>query len=297
MINFVFAASAAGLFLAIASPAFADFNVQLATFDPERVVVSVYGTGPPPWGTCPTPVFPNCGRVTYYVDIQPCPPGLPCDGGVSRVSVGGYPGTEIRVDYGETYQFTGFSIAETGPRVNGNCTYTCTYTSPSVVKSFDAPSRENVGYWILTPLETVDENMWVDVSVVSDFIGYERCTADCMSYDVKMSISPCPLIAMYDPIQGSPYQLTVTCDNGVGKIELPFLREPSPDVPVRLLLAPGDYTFTASFHGLHWWNGGGIPCEMYYCVFSAYPNPTAFSTNQLPVHETTWGQIKALYQR
>jgi hypothetical protein len=281
-----------GLFvLLFASPAFAQFEVSFRTFTDTGVVVKVRATYP---GTsCTIGPFPYCVRAIGSARVVPCPPGQSCPNGWYSFPVNDGSGTDLVLDFGTTYHFTGSWNIDTGPRVNNVCTYNCSQAIPIPAATYSTPSRDDMGEWIVTPVETAGDNVWVDLDLQSDYVDFNPCFSACRSTQTYVEVTPCPLAARR-LTNGQPSDLPFECSNGTASFLLFALATPDP--PLQLLFAPGDYEIDASWRVFHMQREQGGACTEQACQFYAHPNNVEFSTSTLAVEKTTWGRVKAMYR-
>lgn len=273
--------------IAWTDPAAAQFTITVEGYRADGYVVSVDASGAS-LGPCPRLL---CRQNTCFATIEPCPPGMTCHDGTSTPITIIEP-VQVTLAYGVTYRFNGYWLAQTGPRVNNECTFTCfnTVTLAEVTQRFD---RDEIGQWTATPLEHDGLNVWVAVGIVSDYLNYSPCGFACLTTDTRVIVSPCPLAARLH-LPGGTINLPVDCVDG--RAVFNTRPSPTPDPALDLLFAPGDYVVDGHWATLFFAGEQGGGCGQVNCAFTAYPNPTTYSTNTLAVQETTWGRIKALYR-
>lgn len=237
----------------------------------------------------------DCNDVRHFLTIEPCPPGVPCDGGVSHVDFGGYCREPLfTFAYGTRYVISGYSDVKTGRRV-GACTYTCVTRTPAGSIEYQVPRRDEVARWRVAPVEAAGSNVWVNVDIESDYMEHNWCYPhpQCPRHHSQVTVSPCPLEArQYLPGQVDPVDVAVNCVGETATFDLYSYLTPDPTLQV--LLAPGEYTVDG-----YWFSRFGLnddECYLLVCTFGAYPAPISFNSATLPVRSATWGQVKALYR-
>ncbi len=273
--------------LALANPAWAGFTMSLSGYDADgaRVMISTTGYN----GQC---TGYDCYSNLSYFTIEPCPPGQPCDGGVSQIEFDGY-ALHLTLGYETHYTISGYTRIQAGDYQPFDCTYTaCVFTTETETQTYDVPARADVARWLVAPVEAAGSNTWVDVNIESQYVDNLPCPSGCTHHRTTVTISPCPLSArVYLQNQPEPVDLAFDCDGGTATFEvLPWL---NPDPKLELLLAPGQYSVDG-----HWATevySVDDNCMFLICTFGAYPSPISFNTTTLPVQPTTWGRIKALY--
>lgn len=276
----------AGLAIAFATPAAAEFVVTIQNLETDRAEVLVDATQLS-YGPCPAL---GCRRAVCYANVTPCPPGAYCPDGVNApFSILASP-VEMTLLYQTDYVFTGEWVAETGPRVDNMCTFSCTHHVPVTTTTYnlEMPPEGPEAQVVVTPLEISGVNTWVRTGLTPDVRG--GCNGNCPYLFGTLTMSPCPLEAR----STNQNEVRVDCINGVASFIL-FWNQADPDL--ELLLAPGSYLFTANTtYIVFMTDNAGNPCHDDKCQFLGSYGPNEFTTSPLATIPITWGRIKALYR-